>query len=182
MAKNQQLASIDICHLASAHERNDTRIGLKMARSALDQGLSVAFVVADDGPEETRNGMLVVGVKRYRQRLLRMLFGPISVYRAALPLNARMYKLHDPELLLLMPFIKLFSRAKFVFDSHEDVPIQFLAKPYLTPILRRVGSSVLKVFEVVQISDRSSLFLPNSVSELVSMTETSAGAAKETEE
>ena len=84
MAKNQQLASIDICHLASAHERNDTRIGLKMARSALDQGLSVAFVVADDGPDETRNGMRVVGVKRYRRRLLRMLFGPISVYRAAL--------------------------------------------------------------------------------------------------
>ena len=62
-----------------------------------------------------------------------------------LKLDARIYKLHDPELLLLMPFIKLFSRAKFVFDSHEDVPIQFLAKPYLNPILRRFGSSVLKV-------------------------------------
>ena len=146
MAKNQQIATVDICHLASAHERNDTRIGVKMARSAIDQGLSVAFVVADDGPDEMRNGMLVVGVKRYRRRLLRMLFGPISVYRAALRLNARIYKLHDPELLLLVPFIKLFSRAKFIFDSHEDVPIQFLAKPYLNPMLRRVGSSVLKVF------------------------------------
>lgn len=144
MAKNQQIATVDICHLASAHERNDTRIGVKMARSAIDQGLSVAFVVADDGPDEMRNGMLVVGVKRYRRRLARMLFGPISVYRAALQLNARIYKLHDPELLLLMPFIKLFCSAKFVFDSHEDVPIQFLAKPYLSPILRRVGSSVLK--------------------------------------
>ena len=45
-----KIGSIDICHLASAHERNDTRIGLKMARSGFDSGFSVAFVVADDGP------------------------------------------------------------------------------------------------------------------------------------
>lgn len=135
----------DICHLASAHERNDTRVGVKMAGSAIQAGLSVAFVVADDGPCETINGMQVVGTRRYQHRLARMLFGPIGVYRAALKLNARIYKLHDPELLLLIPFIKLFSRAKFVFDSHEDVPIQFLAKPYLNPFLRRVGSSVLRI-------------------------------------
>lgn len=136
---------IDICHLASAHERNDTRVGVKMARSAIDAGLSVAFVVADDGPHEVINGMQVVGARRYRRRLTRMLLGPIAVYRSALKLNARLYKLHDPELLLLMPFIKLFSRAKFVFDSHEDVPVQFLAKPYLNPFLRRLISSVLRV-------------------------------------
>ena len=135
----------DICHLASAHERNDTRVGVKMAGSAMNSGFSVAFVVADDGPCEVINGMQVVGAKRYHHRLARMLFGPIGVYRAALKLDAKIYKLHDPELLLLMPFIKLFSRAKFVFDSHEDVPVQFLAKPYLNPLLRRFGSSVLKI-------------------------------------
>ena len=144
MAENQKADRIDICHLASAHERNDTRVGVDGAKCR-GHGLSVAFVVADDGQIEMRNGMLVVGVKRYRRRLLRMLFGPVSVYWAALRLNVRIYKLHDPELLLLVPLIKLFSRAKFVFDSHEDVPIQFLAKPYLNPILRRVGSPVLNV-------------------------------------
>lgn len=136
---------VDICHLASAHERDDTRVGVKMAQSAIDAGLSVAFVVADDGPDDVINGMQVVGTRRYQHRLARMLFGPIGVYRAALKLNARIYKLHDPELLLLMPFIRLLSRAKFVFDSHEDVPVQFLAKPYLNPFIRRVGSSVLKI-------------------------------------
>ena len=137
-------SGFDVCHLASAHERDDIRIGIKMARSAVDHGLSVAFVVADDGPCEVINGMQIIGVRRYRHRLARMIFGPVGVYRAALRVNARIYKLHDPELLLLMPIIRLFSNAKFVFDSHEDVPVQFLAKPYLNPALRRFGSSILK--------------------------------------
>lgn len=115
-----------------------------MARSAMDAGMSVAYLVADGGTDETVNGLKILGAPKYRHRLARMLFGPIGVYRKALKLKVKVYQLHDPELLLLAPFIKLFSRSKFVFDSHEDVPVQFLGKPYLKPAIRRRISWVLE--------------------------------------
>lgn len=88
-------------------------------------GLSVAFVAADDRSDEVIDGPQVVGRRRYRHRAVRMVVGPISVCRAGMKMRTRVLKLHDPELLLLMPMMKLFTRAKFVFDSHEDVPVQF---------------------------------------------------------
>ena len=145
MATNRQSAQIDICHLSSAHGRDDIRIGAKMARSAIQDGMSAAFVVADGKADETVDGLRIVGVRRYRWRLARIVFGPVAVFRAALRLDARIYKMHDPELLPLAMIARIFSRAKFVFDSHEDVPVQFLAKPYLTPALRRIGSAILKI-------------------------------------
>ena len=145
MATNRQSAQIDICHLSSAHGRDDIRIGAKMARSAIQDGMSVAFVVADGKADERVDGLWIVGVRRYRRRLARIVFGPVAVFRVALRLDARIYKMHDPELLPLAMFARFFSRAKFVFDSHEDVPVQFLAKPYLTPALRRFGSAILKI-------------------------------------
>ncbi|WP_415890269.1 glycosyltransferase family 4 protein [Neptuniibacter sp. SY11_33] len=136
--------NVDICHLASAHKRNDTRIGVKMARSAIEAGYSVGYVVADGDGEENLNGLNIYGTKRFRHRLLRMIFGPIGVYKRAMKLKAKIYHLHDPELLLLVPFLKLFSKSKFVFDSHEDVPVQFLGKPYLTEKTRKKISWVLE--------------------------------------
>lgn len=115
-----------------------------MAGSAMSAGLSVAFVVADGGPEEFIKGMKVVGVPKPKGRLRRMLFAPLSVYREAKRQNARIYKIHDPELLLLAPIARLFTGGKYVFDSHEDVPIQFLTKPYLTHSVRKRISWILK--------------------------------------
>jgi glycosyltransferase involved in cell wall biosynthesis len=60
--------------------------------------------------------------------------------------DADIYHLHDPELLLLANRLK--KKGKIViFDSHENVGEQILFKKYLPVLLRRIISNAYKRFE-----------------------------------
>jgi glycosyltransferase involved in cell wall biosynthesis len=61
-------------------------------------------------------------------------------------LKADIYHLHDPELLTIALALKR-SGSKIVFDAHEDVPKQILAKHYLHPWVRRLISHLFAAYE-----------------------------------
>lgn len=134
-----------ICHLTSAHNSLDDRIFEKECCSLAAEGYDTYIVANGDTFE--KEGVRIIGIgEPPSSRLVRMLFTGYKIYKAGLELNAELYHLHDPELLLFAR--KLKKKGKYViFDSHEDVPRQILAKNWIPYVLRKRVSVIYEKFE-----------------------------------
>jgi glycosyltransferase involved in cell wall biosynthesis len=137
---------IKIAHLTSPHSRNDTRIFIKECSSLANVGYDVSLVVADGMADELKKGVKIFGVKKYSKRLDRMKKGSKVILKKALEVDANLYHIHDPELILIG--LKLMKHGKkVIFDAHEDLPKQILGKPYLNRISKYVLPNIIKIFE-----------------------------------
>lgn len=135
-----------VVHLTSVHHRRDTRIFEKECRSLAQAGYDVHLVVADSKGDSVDGGVTVHDVGEGRGRIGRMTGTVARVYRKARELRANLYHLHDPELIPIGLMLKRLG-GKVVFDCHEDVPLQLLSKPYLSPVLRKPVSLIYAAFE-----------------------------------
>lgn len=135
-----------IVHLTSVHPRHDVRIFLKQCRSLARRGHEVSLVVADGRGNERREGVHIVDVGAPTGRLSRMVTTARRVAERARTLEADIYHLHDPELIPGGLRLKR-SGAAVVFDAHEDLPRQILAKAYIRPPLRRAVAVAAGGFE-----------------------------------
>lgn len=138
-----------ICHITTVHPRYDIRIFWKECVSLAKEGNEVILIVNDDQDNEDANGIKILSLKSpNKNRILRILSKSArkKAYKKAMELKADIYHFHDPELLGLG--IKLKKQGYCViYDSHEDVPRQILAKEWIPHFMRRIVSAVFEFYE-----------------------------------
>jgi glycosyltransferase involved in cell wall biosynthesis len=104
------------------------------------------LVCADGIYNFFRQNFTIFGLKKYKNRFLRMWFGCNEIYKKSLSLNADLYHIHDPELIRVgLKLIK--QKKKVIFDSHEDVSAQILDKTYIPNIFKFLISNIYKLYE-----------------------------------
>lgn len=140
--------TIKVCHISSAHSRYDTRIFLKECTSLAKAGYDVTFLVADNKQAEIKNNVKIVSASNvFASRLKRILTSPKMMLKKAIEINADIYHLHDPELLLLALKLKK-NGKKVIFDSHEDYISTIKEKTYIPKIIRGLISNFYKTYEL----------------------------------
>lgn len=135
-----------VCHITTVHGPFDDRIFFKQCRSLAAAGFDT-HLVAPIGQETEEDGVHIHPVQVPASRLLRPLTGAWRAYRTARKLKARIYQVHDPELLWVALLLKA-SGARVVYDMHESMRGHILTKTWLGPRwLRRIFSGLYGLFE-----------------------------------
>lgn len=136
-----------VCHLSSVHKRSDVRVFYKECLSLVSSGYKIHLVVADGQGNSLISGVTVHDVGFFTSRFMRMFFSPLKVLRAGMRTRAQVYHFHDPELLPVGLFLKLFAKAKLVYDAHESYPDDVLHKDYLSKPVRIIASWAIDILE-----------------------------------
>jgi len=135
-----------VVHLTTVHLPFDTRIFHKEAKTLAQAGYDVTLIAQHEG-NAVVEGVKILGLPRPRNRLARIFGLTWHAFRMAIRERADVYHFHDPELLPIGVLLKVFTRAKVIYDVHEDVPEQILTKNWIPTPLRRPLAIVFNVGE-----------------------------------
>ncbi len=143
---NKMTTKIKVCQLTTVHPPFSVRIFHRQCISLVQAGYDVALI-AQHTKTETVDGVKLVALPKSKSRVYRMFVLVLRTFWLALKQKAEIYHFHDPELLPIGVFLKLFARKKVIYDVHEDYNKQMLNKPYIPKIARKSISLLIKVIE-----------------------------------
>ncbi len=117
-----------VCILSSVHDALDNRVFYREARSLQRAGYDVTLV-AIHGRDEVKDGVRIVSLPRLPRWQRPRLW--LTLLRHALNAEADVYHFHDPELLLVAPWLRLLTGKPTIYDVHEAYPDFVRVKDYL---------------------------------------------------
>jgi glycosyltransferase involved in cell wall biosynthesis len=141
------LYSKKICHVTSVHSRYDTRIFFKECKSLSKNGYDTTILVNDLNHDEVIEGIKIYSTQNQRKHsFISILKSLIIIKKKIEHIDAYVYHLHDPELLLLVRFLKK-KKKIVIFDSHEDYFSTVGKTEWIPRIFRRLILLIYKYFE-----------------------------------
>jgi glycosyltransferase involved in cell wall biosynthesis len=114
----------------------------------LSKKYNINLVVADGLGDEKKSGVVIYDVGVEEGRLGRIFKTTKKVLQKAIELDSDLYHLHDPELMFVGLKLKKLGK-KVVFDAHEDLPKQVMAKHYLGSFSKKILSFMVAKLELL---------------------------------
>lgn len=134
-----------VCHLSSVHHGLDIRIYRKQCVSLAAAGLDVHLVIGATAEQVAEAAAAGVTLHRLLPagggRVRRALAHAWRTYRIARALDARLYHVHDPE---LIPYgvLLAWQGKQVIIDLHEDLSADIQSKPWIpAPLRRAIGAA-----------------------------------------
>jgi glycosyltransferase involved in cell wall biosynthesis len=122
------VSNIKICHLSSVHFALDTRIFYRMCRFL--SGKYEVSLIAVHPKQEVLENVRIIPFRRFHNRQLRVATGWLLMFFKALTVNAKIYHLHDPELIPCGLLLRLLGK-KVILDIHENIAEDIFDKPWI---------------------------------------------------
>ena len=119
-----------VCHLTSVHIPFDTRIFHKEAKTLVRGNYEVVLIAQHETYEKVK-GITIVPLPAPKNKFDRITRTTCRLLILALKERAQVYHFHDPELLPVGVILKLFTKAKVIYDVHEDYPKKIRDKEWL---------------------------------------------------
>lgn len=135
-----------VCQFSTVHSRKDGRIFHKECASLAEQGYSVTLLVNDGLGDETDKAVQLIDIGGHRGRIKRIILAQPKMLFVALQQKADIYHYHDPELLGIGLILCLLGK-RVIYDVHEDLPNDVLAKSWIHPRLRKPVSRMVAALE-----------------------------------
>lgn len=137
---------IRVVHLTTVHHPYDPRIYHKECKSLSKAGYDVTLIAQEADEPSNTGDIRHLKLKKYNNRLKRMVLGTFDAYRKAKKLNADVYHFHDPELLPVGWLLKRKNNV-VIYDIHEDYMTSILQKDYLRTTIKKVIAKSYKLVE-----------------------------------
>lgn len=141
-----------VVHITTVHPPFDQRIFYRECISLVKAGHDVTLLVRHSGNDVIHDGVRIVSLgqqvqNKSRLRVASRVQSIILALIEAVRIKADVCHIHDPELLFILPFLKLLTRSRVVYDSHEDTIGFMLQKQYLPVVLRKLMAKIMKMLE-----------------------------------
>lgn len=141
-----------IAHISTVHQPFDQRIFHRECSSLAEAGYDTHLLVQLPEPYREVNGVHMHSLGAVQRNTLGLRAGRRLCLLAAAAerarrLRARIYHLHDPELIPLGLWLKATTGARVIFDCHENNAAYLRQKRYLHPLLRRALALGMETIE-----------------------------------
>lgn len=135
-----------VCHISSLHPEKDHRIFFKECASLSKAGYNTHLILCNRRAFNELDIEVHNLTFEYTNRIDRIKKSLVYILGKAIEIDAEIYHLHDPELLMIAKRLKKLGK-QVIYDAHEDVPIQILGKPYIPKWLRKPIARIYRSFE-----------------------------------